>query len=258
MMEWKKRATAIGVTLAALAALVLLLAQPRETNRSAAAAPGVTPGPSAPAAETAYASPVPTGTPVPTATETTDATASPAPAPSPAEEAGGQPSAEEDSAGYTPWDMVSPELQASYKEIYTDEELDMLFKPRKWVTMPNVVGMAKDGAVAALKNLGIVPRVIYDDAGEQSLGEGICFAQDITPGMRWNTDASIFIWVQRAEATASPQPTPAPAETPEPQPTQAPTPTEPTSTPTEVPTEQPVASEPAASPGATPAETEPA
>ncbi len=115
-------------------------------------------------------------------------------------------STDPDYVGSDNWQDISPEIQKSYKDIYTDEELTMLFKPRKWVTMPNVVGLSQSEAFAKMHSLGLVPRAIYEDSKNEKFAEGICFLQDATAGVSWNTDASIFLWIQR-KTPPSPTPT---------------------------------------------------
>ena len=60
--------------------------------------------------------------------------------------------------GYKTWDELSSECQNELKEIYSDEDLDLLFQPRRYVAMPNVVGMTEGEAVATMKNVGLVPQ----------------------------------------------------------------------------------------------------
>lgn len=88
----------------------------------------------------------------------------------------------------------NPEYIAELKKIYSEEDLTRMNAPRQWVSMPNVVGMKEAEALSTLNALGLVGRVIYLDGGEL---EGVCYAQDITAGQKWNTDASLFIWVHR-------------------------------------------------------------
>ena len=73
----------------------------------------------------------------------------------------------------------------------------MLFSPRRWVVMPNVLGLTEEYAVRKLHEAGIVPRVTYEDRSDLGIADGTCYMQDVEPGQLWNTDASIFIWVQK-------------------------------------------------------------
>ena len=100
------------------------------------------------------------------------------------------------------WEDFSTEYQDSLLEIYSPEDLAMLARDRIWTTMPNVVGLTDTEACALLRSREIVPRVIYEnslDAREKGFVDGQCFEQDVEQGMRWNSDASIFIWVLTSE-----------------------------------------------------------
>lgn len=92
----------------------------------------------------------------------------------------------------------NPEYIAQLKEIYSEEDIKRLNEPRRWVIMPNVVGMSEKEALKTMNSLGIVVRVSYQDS-RSGAEEGKCFAQDIAAGMKWNTDASVFIWIQRKD-----------------------------------------------------------
>jgi len=91
-----------------------------------------------------------------------------------------------------------PNYKAELRKIYSQEDIDRLYAPRKWVIMPNVVGMSEREALKKLHSLGLVGRVVYEDQGKK---EGNCYMQEIAAGNEWNTDASIFIWIQRTEET---------------------------------------------------------
>lgn len=107
------------------------------------------------------------------------------------------PSVEAPAPGWSQED-VSPEIWATYVEIYTPEDLAMLMRPRIWTTMTDVVGMDEDEAGALLRSREIVPRVIYENNEEyraKGFTDGQVFMQDAEPGMRYNSDASVFIWV---------------------------------------------------------------
>lgn len=58
----------------------------------------------------------------------------------------------EDNAGYTEWEELSQEMKQESREIYTEEELKMLFAPRKCVTVPNVMGMTEEAALKLLNS----------------------------------------------------------------------------------------------------------
>ena len=93
---------------------------------------------------------------------------------------------------------VSPEIWATYVKIYTPEDLAMLMRPRIWTTMTNVVGMDENEAGALLRSRNIVPRICYENNEEyraKGFTDGQVFKQDVEPGMRWNSDASMFLWV---------------------------------------------------------------
>jgi hypothetical protein len=98
-----------------------------------------------------------------------------------------------------------PNYIAELKKIYSEEDFNRLYAERQWVTMPNVVGMTEVDAVRTLRPLGLVGRVVYQDE-RFGAKEGICFAQDAAAGQKWNTDASIFIWIHRAEKPPYEQP----------------------------------------------------
>lgn len=101
--------------------------------------------------------------------------------------------------GYIPWE----ELPESYKEelesLYAPEDLAILAQPREWTTVPDVTGLPAAEAKALMNSRKIAVRVIYEDDPRALMGKecepGTCFGQDVTPGMRWNTDASVAIWV---------------------------------------------------------------
>ncbi|GAA0343929.1 hypothetical protein GCM10008967_37960 [Bacillus carboniphilus] len=86
-----------------------------------------------------------------------------------------------------------PDYIAELKKIYSEEDLDRLNSPRKWVSMPNVVGMNEANAISKLRSMGLVARVEYEDQGKPV---GTVVKQEFPAGTEWNTDASFFIWVQ--------------------------------------------------------------
>ena len=87
---------------------------------------------------------------------------------------------------------------AELKKIYSEDDIKWLNEPRQWVTMPNVVGMTEANALNTLRAKGLVARVVYLDSNNGN-AEGICYSQDIRPGQKWNTDASLMIWIQRKD-----------------------------------------------------------
>jgi hypothetical protein len=91
-----------------------------------------------------------------------------------------------------------PDYIAELKTIYNEEDLNRLYAPRQWVSMPNVVGISEAQALSTLRAKGLVGRVVYEDRGKE---EGTVFMQEFPAGIEWNTDASFFIWVQRADKT---------------------------------------------------------
>ncbi|NTW71382.1 MAG: PASTA domain-containing protein [Eubacteriaceae bacterium] len=88
-----------------------------------------------------------------------------------------------------------PEYIESLKKIYSEDEIKMISEPRRWLIVPNVVGMTESKAVSTLKASGFVGRVSYQDSGK-NIEEGICYYQDTAAGTKWNTDASFFIFIQ--------------------------------------------------------------
>lgn len=98
--------------------------------------------------------------------------------------------------GYVPWDELSEEYKNTLQELYTPEALEILAKPRIWTTVPNVVGMSADEALALLYSRNIAPKIHYEDsasARQAGYTDGTCFHQDIPQGWRWNSDAAIQI-----------------------------------------------------------------
>ncbi len=103
----------------------------------------------------------------------------------------------EDYLGERSWDDLSDDMKQSMQATYTDEQLAMLFAPRRIVTLPDVTGLPEAEAVDKLKDAGIVARVSYQDSGRDGVAEGVCYEMDAKPGQRWNTDASLSLFVQR-------------------------------------------------------------
>lgn len=92
-----------------------------------------------------------------------------------------------------------PEYQAQLREIYSEDDLKRMFAPRRVVTLPNVVGKTEGDAVKTMHATGITPRVEYEDGGAGKK-EGTVIRQELPgDGRKWNTDASIFIYVQRSK-----------------------------------------------------------
>lgn len=90
-----------------------------------------------------------------------------------------------------------PEYQAQLREIYSEDDLKRMFAPRRVVILPNVVGKTEVDAVKTMHAKGITPRVEYEDGGKK---EGTVIRQELPgDGREWNTDASIFIYVQRSK-----------------------------------------------------------
>ena len=101
------------------------------------------------------------------------------------------------------WDSFTREYQDILLAIYSPEDLEMLSRDRIWTTMPDVVGLTEEEACTLLRSREIVPRVIHEDNEEfreKGYVDGQCFMQDAAPGMRWNSDASVFIWVLVTDA----------------------------------------------------------
>ena len=95
--------------------------------------------------------------------------------------------------GYIPWEKLPEEYRSELGELYSPADLAILSKPREWTTVPNVVGLPEAEARALMNSRNIAVRVIYhDDQGGQ---EGYCYYQDVPAGMRWNSDASIMIYI---------------------------------------------------------------
>lgn len=117
-----------------------------------------------------------------------------------------------------------PEYIAQLKTIYSEKDIERLNAPRKWFTMPDLVGLTEAQAQTVMHSIGLVGRIIYEDNGKE---EGTCFKQEINPGMEWHSDASIFVWIQRTDKSKSEEPSgPALPEKSSTQPTQTVTPSE--------------------------------
>ena len=152
------------------------------------------------------------------------------------------PQAETDS-GYVAFDDLPKDYQDNLRELYNEEDIELMNKPRRWVTLPNVVGLSEEKALEVLHSRGIVVRIIYSDEGIDTYPEGYCYRQDLPAGLRHNTDASLMICIYKKglKPTFTPRPkvtpTPKPTATPVPMPTSTPAPTEtPTLKPTQMPT----------------------
>lgn len=105
--------------------------------------------------------------------------------------------------GYVPWEKIPLEEQQLLQELYPPEALAILTGPRVWSTVPNVVGLSVDEAVALLYSRNLAPRIHYADNKDVRLTkgytDGICYYQDILPGTRLNSDASISIYILLTE-----------------------------------------------------------
>ena len=107
--------------------------------------------------------------------------------------------------GYIPWEELSDEYKHELSQMYTPEALAILSQPRVWTTMPNVVGLSADDALALLYSRNIAPLICYEDnpnARAAGFDDGACFKQDIPQGWRWNSDAAVHIWILVPESKA--------------------------------------------------------
>ena len=152
----------------------------------------------------------------------------------------------ETDAGYVRFDQLSKEEQDLLRELYEEEDIALMNRPRQWVTMPNVVGMPAKQAQQVLRSRGIPSRLLYMDEDWHSYPEGCCYYQDCPAGMRCNTDATVRLYIQKKAPASSPDATPAPTPIPTPAPTPdlVPEPSAPTAVPS--PTPEPDASASAA------------
>ena len=108
----------------------------------------------------------------------------------------------EDYVGYIPWDLLADEYKKELSEMYTPEALAILSMPRVWTTVPNVVGLSADEALALMYSRSIAPDIHYmDNAAARAAGftDGTCFQQNIPQGMRWNSDAAVGICILISE-----------------------------------------------------------
>lgn len=101
--------------------------------------------------------------------------------------------------GYTPWE----DLEEWYKEtlylLYSPADIEIMKQPRVWTTVPNVVGLTEAEARALMNSRNIPVRVSYYDdplCREQGIEYGICYRQDVSPGMRWHSDAQVTLMVR--------------------------------------------------------------
>lgn len=107
---------------------------------------------------------------------------------------------EEPNHQYVPFEALSKEEQAELKRNYSQEDLDIMFAPRVWTTMPNVVGLPKEEAVDLLHSRNIAVRITYVHSLDHLVsGDGFkrgdCVKQEFKPGRRHNSDAVVTIWV---------------------------------------------------------------
>lgn len=101
--------------------------------------------------------------------------------------------------GYIPWEELPESYREELAQIYDPVDLEILSRPREWTTVPDVVGLPEAEARALMNRCNIGVRVHYFDDPAQLQGEiyapGTCFHQDVEPGMRWNTDARIALYI---------------------------------------------------------------
>lgn len=107
---------------------------------------------------------------------------------------------EEPNHQYVPFEALSKEEQAELKRNYSQEDLDIMFAPRVWTTMPNVVGLPKQEAIDLLHSRNIAVRITYVHSLDHLVsGDGFkrgdCVKQEFKPGRRHNSDAIVTIWV---------------------------------------------------------------
>lgn len=107
---------------------------------------------------------------------------------------------EEPNHQYVPFEALSKEEQAELKRNYSQEDLDIMFAPRVWTTMPNVVGLPKQEAIDLLHSRHIAVLIFYvHDLTNFNVGENVkrgdCIKQQFKPGRRHNSDAVVTIWV---------------------------------------------------------------
>ena len=106
--------------------------------------------------------------------------------------------------GYIPWEELPESYRQELETLYSPEDIAIMSQPREWTTVPNAVGLTEAEARALMNSRKIPVRVAYYDDPEELMGEecepGVCFYQDVTPGMRWNSDASVSIWIYVGES----------------------------------------------------------
>ena len=107
---------------------------------------------------------------------------------------------EEPNHQYVPFEALSKEEQAELKRSYSKADLDIMFAPRVWTTMPKVTGLTKQEAIDLLHSRNIAVRVFYvHDLTVTQENEGYkrgdCVKQEFKAGKRHNSDAIVTIWV---------------------------------------------------------------
>ncbi|MBQ3146723.1 MAG: PASTA domain-containing protein [Oscillospiraceae bacterium] len=104
---------------------------------------------------------------------------------------------------YVSWQKIPPEEQQLLQEMYPPEALEIMFGPQVWSTVPNVVGLSVQEAVALFYSQNLAPRLCYADNKDVRITEGYtdgtCYYQDISPGRLWNSQASIQIYILLTE-----------------------------------------------------------
>lgn len=105
--------------------------------------------------------------------------------------------------GYVPWEKIPPEEQQLLQELYSPEALEIMFGPRTWGTVPDVVGLSVQEAVALFYSQNLAPRLCYADNKDiritKGYTDGTCYYQDIPPGTLLNSDASVQIYILLTE-----------------------------------------------------------
>lgn len=104
---------------------------------------------------------------------------------------------------YVSWGKIPPEEQQLLQEMYPPEALEIMFGPQVWSTVPNVVGLSVQEAVALFYSQNLAPRLCYADNKDvritKGYTDGTCYYQDISPGRLWNSQASIQIYILLTE-----------------------------------------------------------
>lgn len=105
--------------------------------------------------------------------------------------------------GYIPWEELPESYKQELEGLFSPADLEILSRPREWTTVPNAVGLPEAEARALMNSCNVAVRVHYMDEPEDLLGMecayGVCYRQDVEPGMRWNTDANVSLYVYVGE-----------------------------------------------------------